>query len=123
MKPKCVYCMTSEAKVGNIGSAFDNNFKNWVRIYFKRCILSYKCLQKIVFLKTFNQVDKYQRSFEVIRANLLILFMIQNVIGPNIFFTQKNLKKNRNIARCIGNSICLVARKLELHCTSQILNE
>ena len=28
-----------------------------------------------------------------------------------------------NIARCIANSICLVARKLESHCTSQILNE
>ena len=26
-----------------------------------------------------------------------------------------------NIARCIANSICLVARKLELHWTSQIL--
>ena len=30
--------MTSEAKFGNIGSAFDNNFKNWVRKYFKTCI-------------------------------------------------------------------------------------
>ena len=28
-----------------------------------------------------------------------------------------------NIARCIANSICLVARKLESHCTLQILNE
>ena len=28
-----------------------------------------------------------------------------------------------NIARCIANSICPVARKLESHCTSQILNE
>ena len=27
------------------------------------------------------------------------------------------------IAGCIANSICLVARKLELHCTLQILNE
>ena len=28
-----------------------------------------------------------------------------------------------NIARCIANSICLVACKLKLHCTWQILNE
>ena len=28
-----------------------------------------------------------------------------------------------NIARCIANSICLVACKLELHCNLQILNE
>ena len=28
-----------------------------------------------------------------------------------------------NLARCIANSICQVPHKLELHCTSQILNE
>ena len=28
-----------------------------------------------------------------------------------------------NIARCIANSICQVACKLESHCTLQILNE
>ena len=30
---------------------------------------------------------------------------------------------NINIALCIANSICQVARKLESHCPSQILNE
>ena len=41
--------MTSEAKFENIGSAFDNNFKNWVRKYFKRCIhLSYHTAMRIL---------------------------------------------------------------------------
>ena len=32
-------------------------------------------------------------------------------------------RKSLNIAQSIANSICLVARKLELQCALQILNE
>ena len=44
--------MTLEAKAGNIGSAFDNNFKNWMRKYFKRCIPYYtNVCRKLYFYK------------------------------------------------------------------------
>ena len=53
------------------------------------------------------------------------VFLI-NVLGyflSNSFFAFFPPVTIFNIAQCIGNYICLVARKLESHCTSQILNE
>lgn len=45
------------------------------------------------------------------------------ICATNLLLNLKSHLYYFNIARCIVNSICLMAGKLESHCTLQILNE
>ena len=55
------------------------------------------------------------RKYDTLKHNLNI--------AKNLLLAVKLFNYLINIARCIANSICQVACKLELHCTLQILNK
>ena len=83
--------MTSEAKVGNIGSAFDNNFKNWVRKYFKTCIQvetspnRFKAYQSVREAQLATHADSRKMKFDPTQPSRV----------ANLQNFNKNFKNNR----------------------------
>ena len=78
------------------------------RAYLCNCFTKEILTGKIIF---------FTMEFDIIFIVIVqILYLIRSV------FSKRGSAKS-NTAWCIANSICIVARKLESHCTLQILNQ
>ena len=66
----------------------------------------------------FNNTGPYSRQLRFFK-----MFFGNDIVVQTVQICNRGPPFGFNIARCIADSIFLVARKLELHCTSQILNE
>ena len=98
-------------------SLYDTDESCTTSTYYVCIHVDQACRVQILYYTTCKIDTKSSYQFFSIKSDRYLVHGIHMIIREHSAFY------NLNIARCIVNSICLMASKLESHCTLQILNE
>ena len=102
--------------------AFELQDKSWENQ--EKTFYSYSKYLSRDYVKIFKSpLENFQMVSTLYWYSEIQIFLACGQIFESVIQLVQEKSKNINIAQCIANSICKVARKLELHWTSQILNE